>query len=154
MARIHAEAPWTRRQLSPQYTHLRPGYAAIQWSCGRRGRVTIVTALMLLIVFVMVVARRSEVSTLSFGLQTAGMCWRGSCCRVVLKRLRQYLSLTRHCRRTTITSRPGDLISRISRLRSRRHCVSLPAPRYNWRMERSSTHHRGYISCHQIFTFS
>ncbi|KAF1969550.1 hypothetical protein BU23DRAFT_652630 [Bimuria novae-zelandiae CBS 107.79] len=66
MARIHLEAPWTTLPQSPRHGQLRPGNAAIQWACGRRGRVAIVTVLLFVVVFFMAVARRSEVLSASY----------------------------------------------------------------------------------------
>lgn len=68
MARIHLEAPWARPPQSPSYAQLRPGNAAVQWACGRRGRLAILTVLLSIVVFFMAIARRSEVSISSLEL--------------------------------------------------------------------------------------
>lgn len=66
MARMHLEAPWS--PLSSPREQLRPGNAAIQWACGKRGRVAILTVLLFLIVLLMAGARHKEVSVPSLSL--------------------------------------------------------------------------------------
>lgn len=150
MARVYLEAPWARPPQSPSYAQLRPGNAAVQWACGRRGRLAILTVLLCIVVFFMAIARQSDVSIPSSSPASLINSPRATLLKYPVLTLlwRHFLHPTVPSRRATTKSLPGGRSCHIFRHLYQHLFVNRRAPPSSWRMALLPTRQLSCTRCH------